>query len=94
MFVLPVLLLGPVLECVDCDTWLWLVTLGWYTCPAGACPLPPSHCRSRAWISAKGGRLLGISCQHSTMKAYILLGQSSGHGNNWRDLGNILMKMF
>ena len=33
----------------------------------------------------KTGRLAGISCQHSTMKAYILDGQSSGHGNNWRD---------
>ena len=34
----------------------------------------------------KTGRRAGISCQHSTMKAYMRLGQSSGQGNSWRDL--------
>jgi hypothetical protein len=34
----------------------------------------------------KTGRRAGISCQHSTMKAYMRLGQSSGQGNSCRDL--------
>ena len=46
----------------------------------------PSRCRSLPWISGKAGLLPGTSCQHSTMKAYIRLGQSSGQGSSWRDL--------
>ena len=116
--VLPVLLLGPVLECWLVLLSLWphmdweLLWVDWYPHDI------PSHCLNLkhqsvsincleevrwsvslftcifwltsiimylAWISVNEGLLFGNSCQHSTMKAYILLGQSSGHGSNWRD---------